>query len=217
MFMSISRPSARGRYKWVASLVATQVFLAPMAAALDNRVEYGKLNPSAIKALLSSAVAKDESIPDDVSVRTKIAGSPIRASSEADGPVLIPFTVDYKKLANSYCRLAVLDQKTTTVMVLPVPTTANYANCSGYRTVLYEDINGDRVKDFIAEISIKSNRYDVIISETVVYISSSVTDGGFCYSTYASKAIAPSDLHAIRRNPLAAIEKLRKILVKCSP
>ena len=214
MFTSISRHNAHGR--WVAGLVVAQILVVAMAHASDKQIDYSKLERSAVKALLASAVAKDESIPDDVPTRIKLFNSPIRASSENDGLVLVPFTVDYKKLANAYCRLAVLGHQKTNAIVLPIPSPSNHSNCLGYRTVFYEDINGDGVKDFIAEISIKSNRYDVLVSETVVYISNSASEGGFCYSADASKAITSIDLHSINGNRSSAIEKLRKFGVRCS-
>jgi hypothetical protein len=212
MYMSTSPHNAPAKTSclYVAHLTALFFFATgascTSAAALEQKV---------MRAAVVEALARDEGIPAD---EPPIVALP-KTGTHSNGNHFswIPLEIKYKSLSNSYCRTAIFDDRDSSAWIIPVPEIANFSTCSGYRHVLIEDVNGDGKSDFIAEVSVKSNRYPKPASEAMVYLSTSDKEGEACYSRDASRAVVPSALWDSRSRPVPeVIERLRKMNLVCN-
>lgn len=168
-----------------------------------------------VRRAVVDAVAEDESIPNDEQPQIHIPHAPTPLSGDKRF-FWVPLTINYKTLSNSYCRMAIFDQKESLARVVNIQNVYNLPTCLSYRNILVEDLNGDGENDFVAEVSIQSNRYPKFVNEAVVYLSRSAKEGNVCYSRNASKAVVPSELWDSKLHPVpAVIEQLRKMSFSC--
>ncbi len=169
-----------------------------------------------VRKAIVDAVNNEESIPNDEQPRVNIPHTPI-PFSEDKRFFWVPLTINYNTLSNSYCRMAIFDQSKSLAWIVSIQDIYNLPTCLGYRNILVEDLNGDGKKDFVAEVSIQSNRYPKPVSEAVVYLSLSTQEGNACYSKDASKAVVPSELWDSQHHSVPmVIERLRKMTFSCN-
>lgn len=129
-----------------------------------------------------------------------------------DGKVLVvPITIKYAHLTNSYCRLIAITEDFQRLALVQIPSEANFENCKSISTVFYFDINGDKRIGIVQGLDIKSNRYEAIVTVPIVYISHEASEGGYCYSDLASRQLTAADLVSQARTE-STLQKARQRL-----
>ena len=121
--------------------------------------------------------------------RTNVTGS-------GSGTWLLPVHVRYKTASNKYCRLAVSDENMLQTRLVPLPTAALHDTCSRISAQLLVDANGTGPRDVVQTVSIRSNRANFDLTEALVYLADSQSDSGYCYSSQASRELAPESLRS---------------------
>jgi hypothetical protein len=115
-------------------------------------------------------------------------------SAAEDGWLLAPVTITYKGVPDSYCRLVTVKRGSLQATLIALPPAADAPDCKRFNRLYHLDINGDGQLDIAASVLIASNRFDGIVEEAAVYLSSPGQPGGYCYSEAASRNLAPAQL-----------------------
>ena len=152
----------------------TVLLLAASNAHADGQTDHlsspTKLNTTfrnMVEVALIKVFERDENLPG--------VGVIVSGQEQASRPIsgnpsswLMPIHVRYKSLTNSYCRLAIFDDKEETVRVVPLPLPA-------------------------LNVRIRSNRGAYEILQAVVYLAHPQSESGYCFSTQASRELSPKD------------------------
>jgi hypothetical protein len=189
-------------------VIASIALLSFFATSRMEAVE--KWDRKMVESAIGNAVGRDSALGEVGSwqvralqpVRTNFAGMP--------AVYLVPFRVTYSDATNAYCRVAQWEPETKSLMILPVPDSANIDSCSGFGAMAFEDINGDGVPDLVGEVRVHSNRFEGTVGETIVYLSAK---DGYCYSLSAAKAFGSDELTGAKR--AVALKRLRAMNLRC--
>jgi hypothetical protein len=180
-----------------ALLLLSLSFAAPAVAQVDRvglAASPGEIRQASLHVL--SALQNQDDLPDEPSLSPKTSKT-LWWSSHKDGKhLLVPVTIRYSGLLNSYCRLVTMSADFRNSHLVQVPPQVNFDDCLGVADTLYFDINGDGFLDVIQGLRVKSNRYAAKAIVPVVYLSSAAENGGYCYSEKVSRQIQPSDLRS---------------------
>lgn len=175
------------------------LLLAASNAHADGQTDHlsspTKLNTTfrnTVEVALIKVFERDENLPG--------VGVIVSGQEQASRPIsgnpsswLMPIHVRYKSLTNSYCRLAIFDDKEETVRVVPLPLPALNDRCMKIDAQLIIDANGTGATDVVQSVRIRSNRGAYEILQAVVYLAHPQSESGYCFSTQASRELSPKD------------------------
>lgn len=133
--------------------------------------------------------------------------------------LVVPITIRYVHLSNSYCRLITISKDFQRFDLVQISPEANFDNCKSISAMFYLDINGDRRVDIVQGLNINSNRYDTNVMVPIVYLSDETTEGGYCFSDLASRELKPLDLTTAERTEEALKAAKQRLMIsrfKCS-
>jgi len=117
-------------------------------------------------------------------------------SAAQGGRLLVPVTIRFKGLANSYCRVLTQMSGQAEAVLVDLPEQVNHDACRGFDTVRYLDINGDGALDIAASFSVKSNTASAYVAEQAVFLSGADNPSGYCYSDSASRNLKAADMQS---------------------
>ena len=160
-----------------------------------------------LPAMLSAQADLVEDAPVIVRLEKKL----IWSSQASSARLLLPVSIRYSGIINSYCRLATASEGVKEIVLVPLPAQANADDCRAVSDLHYMEINGDGIQDLVEGIRVKSNVGSFQVVTPLVYVSSPTAESGYCYSEAASGQLAPADLHA-EENIRKALEKAKKRL-----
>ncbi|MYM66907.1 hypothetical protein GTP45_08700 [Pseudoduganella sp. FT55W] len=193
--MSTLLPSVRVRTRLRLSLlamlggVAQVAFCAhadPRTASVDEVRE--------VHSRIASVFANRDDFPEAPVSMSRLEKKLYWSGSGSDALLLLPLTVRFRGVSNSYCRLVTANSKSGELALIPLPAQANFDDCSGIDQIRYVDVNGDGLLDVIETVKVKSNVQQGQVATSLVYVSSPLRAGGYCYSDAASRQLAPVDM-----------------------
>ena len=142
---------------------------------------------SSLLPLITPLVQKQDPFPHGARVKLQATGGGGRQITfEGQTRAVIPVLISFDRYANSYCRVAVIDQQKKTADLVPVP--GNYEHCGGMEKMADVDLNHDGIPDLVFQVNIPSNRFDTTVSEGAVYVSQAASRT-YCYAPAASSEV----------------------------
>lgn len=165
-----------------------------------------------IELQMSTAVVIQghEDFPGEPASYVRVA-QPLYWSAVQGGRLLVPVTIRFKGLANSYCRVLTQMRGHAEVVLVDVPEQVNYDACRGFDSVRYLDINGDGALDIVASLSVKSNTFNSYVTEQAVFLSGADNPSGYCYSDAASRNLKPADMQSESKIARALEQERRRL------
>jgi hypothetical protein len=169
---------------------------------------FGAVVPIAI-ASGGSAVSSADAKKLADSVRAQVAGSdqfpigpapsvrwlirPARTTADGDRLIVGVVQIRFQGLVNSYCRLvATKDEANATAVLIQLPESANHDTCKSVRSPHLEDLDNDGRADYSFTVKVRSNRYPTDVEEVLVFLGQPHKAAPFCFSSAASRAVAPA-------------------------
>lgn len=195
-----------------APAIVLAVLLAASMAHADAQRESGapaaRQNAAVRLQLANDLVAQleqESQLPGPGPVVTGTERS-VRVSAGKSTAWLTPVQVRYRSLSNRYCLLAVSDEETKQTRLVPLPAAALRDTCRKISAQFLVDANGSGPHDVVQAVQIQSNRGNFEVTEALVYLSDSLSDSGYCYSSQASRELAPEHLFSAKAASAALSE-----------
>jgi hypothetical protein len=160
---------------------------------------------------LPKIISGQPDLLEDATVVTKLEKKLSWSSHTSGARLLLPVSVRYHGTANSYCRLATASRGVKNIVLVKLPTQANFDDCNEVSELKYMEINGDGMLDLVEGILVKSNVSLSQIVTPIVYLSTPTPESGYCYSDAASRQLIPADLKS-EENIRNALEKAKRRL-----
>jgi hypothetical protein len=164
-----------------------------------------------VNILLQKIISERKDLVEDTPVTVKLEKKLSWSSQASNARLLLPVSIRYQGVINSYCRLATASRAIEDIVLVELPAQANFESCSSVSHLLYVDLNGDGMQDIVEGILVKSNAYPISVLTPIVYLSSGTAKSGYCYSDTASHQLAPVDLKS-ESTVRKALENARKRL-----
>lgn len=199
MFMSILRPSVRARQNTLRFVYSAAVLVIFARGAVCAQPVAKMATPEEVRQAnrsLPSAFANQDDFPDAPVLLVKLEKRLYWSGPDGGRLLLLPATVHFRGVTNSYCRLATMSEDFKDVKLVGLPPQANFDDCTGVTDIRYVDVNGDGLLDVVEGVRTKSNTYPAQVATALVYLS--ITNGGpsYCYSDAASRQLSPADLRS---------------------
>lgn len=163
-----------------------------------------------VQESIAALVKTRDDLPEEPVSLLKLE-KPLYWSAAQSGRLLVPVTIRFKGVANSYCRIATWNPDQANAVLVEVPEQANYDECRGFDTVRYLDINRDNVLDIATSFSVKSNSVRGYVAEQAVFLSGANTPSGYCYSEKASRNLRPEQMQSEIKIKQALDNELKRI------
>ena len=149
-------------------------------------------------ASIRAQIAQNDQFPSDRESSIRWLKRPFRVAATDDQRVVGVAQITFKGLTNTYCRfVSTASDGASQSLVVRIPEAANHDTCKGVRAVQSGDLDGDGLLDFAYAVKVRSNRYPVEVEEVVVFLGQADKARPYCYSTTASRAVAPVPLSSL--------------------
>ena len=202
MFMSISHRSALGDraspYRHLVLLFALLVSgcAAAQSAPSSNEIE-------ALERALRQEVGRSDVFPTDSLPAIRWLAAPRYIAEGGQRHVVGVAQIQFKRLTNSYCRL-VAQVEGAPQLLVPTPESAQHDACKGVGAAYTVDLNGDGRLDYVYSVKVASNRTGNDVEDVMAFFRASSGHQPYCYSSVASRHLAPSTLASVQTLQLAA-------------
>lgn len=193
------------------SLLYNAIAIAASNETTTTQLGLSKGNQIKIYKRLIKIIENDPLMAEASPMVRGVEQSVLRAGEDAKW--ISPVSVSYKSVSNKYCRLATSDVNMTNTSVIPLPPPALHDFCLKIKTQYMIDATGGGVRDVAQLVLLKSNRAGFAVSEVLVYLADTASQGGYCYSAQASRQLPPTRMNSAEAAN-KALREVRKRLAK---
>lgn len=173
---------------------------------------------SAAHIILRTAFANRDDMPDKQPIIEAEESYLWWNSRRPDRRMLVVARVNFRSLANSYCRLVTLASNLKEATLIPLPAQANYDDCKSASRPMFVDLNQDNIDDVVYKVEVKSNRYSQNAMVPMVYLSDPKFTSGYCYAAGLSDKVELQDLDNaknLQSRIKEEVERLGRGILQC--